>query len=219
MEYLLTIANHRLLMQRDAAGALELLALSDQVLADLDDFRFHEVRALLAAEQLALRTFEHPDIQGVFLRLESVKGSLGNLPIRLPDYTAEDADVPAETAEDASMVDAFSPPLGRPRPVPPPRRRGHSPVLAPAEAEYLEQHLRLALERAQLAVLRGDQDIFETSLRAAAHWLHRFVDPDRSAVVETLAELDELQGIDLDVQPPDISGSLARLRELRRGAP
>ncbi|MYA15895.1 MAG: hypothetical protein F4Z28_03595, partial [Gammaproteobacteria bacterium] len=35
VEYLLTIANHRLLMQRDAAGAIELLALADQVLADL----------------------------------------------------------------------------------------------------------------------------------------------------------------------------------------
>jgi len=219
VEYLLTIANHRLLMQRDAAGALELLALADQVLADLDDFRYHEVRALLADEQLALRTFEYPDTQGVFLRLEAVKGSLDELPIRLPDYTAQDPNASVETDDDASMVDAFLHRLDglvRFR-----RHEGEAirPLLPPAEAEYLEQHLRLALERAQLAVLRGDQGIFETSLRTARDRLHGFVDPARSAVAETLAELDELQRIDLEVAPPDITGSLARLRELRRGAP
>lgn len=219
VEYLLTIANHRLLMQRDTVGALELLALSDQVLEDLDDFRFHEVRTLLADEQLALRTFEYPDTQGVFLRLEAVKGSIDNLPIRLPEYTARDPDPSLETAEDGSMVDAFLHRLDGLV-----RFRRHEdeairPLLRPAEAEYLEQHLRLALERAQLAVLRGDQSIFEASLRAARDRLHRFVDPGRSAVVETLAELDALQRIDLEVAPPDIAASLARLRELRRGAP
>ena len=222
VEYLLTVANHRLLLQRDAAGALELLALSDQVLADLDDLRFHDVRALLADEQLALRSFEYPDTQGVFLRLEALKASVDDLPIRLPKYLAEDSEVPAEAdqdTEDASMVDAL---LRRLDGVV--RFRRHDgeairPLLAPAEAEYLEQHLRLALERAQLAVLRGDQRIFETSLRSAANWLRRFVDPSRSAVVRTLAELDDLQGIDLEAQPPDVSGSLARLRELRRSAP
>ena len=219
VEYLLTIANHRLLMQRDAAGALELLTLSDQVLAELDDFRFHEVRALLADEQLALRTFEYPDMQGVFLRLEAVKRSLDDLPIRLPEYTARDPNASLETPADASMVDALLHRLDGLV-----RFRRHEdeafrPLLAPAEAEYLEQHLRLALERAQLAALRGDQGIFEASLRAAGDQLHRFVDPGRSAVAETLAELDALQRIDLQVAPPDIAASLARLRELRRGAP
>ena len=57
VEYLLTVANHRLVMQDDANGAQRLLALSDRVLADLDEFHFHEVRALLAEEQLALKTF------------------------------------------------------------------------------------------------------------------------------------------------------------------
>jgi len=216
VEYLLTIANHRLLMQRDTAGALDLLALSDRVLADLDEFRFHEVRSMLADEQLALRTFDFPDTQGLFLRLEAVKGSLDHLPLRLPEYTAEDSDAPSEPGEENSMLAAF---LGRLEGLV--RFRHHEgeavrPLLAPAEAEYLEQHLRLALERAQLAVLRGDQGIFETSLRAARDWLHRFVDPNRPAVVETLGELDALRSIDLTARPPDISGSLERFRELRR---
>ena len=217
VEYLLTVANHRLLLQDDAKGAQRLLALSDGVLADLDDPRFHEVRALLAEEQLSLKTFDYADTQGVFLRLEAVKDSLDRLPLRLPEYAAEDdAEESPGDSRDATLLDAFADRLGglvRFR-----RHDGEAirPLLAPEQAEYLEQHLRLALERAQLAVLRRDQEIFEISLRAARAWLHRFVDPGRTAVAQALRELDELQRIDLDVAPPDISRSLGRFRELRR---
>ncbi len=216
VEYLLTVANHRLLLQEDAKGALRLLALSDRVLADLDDYRFHEVRALLAEEQLALKTFDYADTQGVFLRLEAVKELLDRLPLRLPEYASDDADDVSRSDEDASLLDAFLDRLGGVV-----RFRRHDgeairPLLAPKQAEYLEQHLRLALGRAQLAVLRRDQEIFEISLRNAGAWLHRFLDPSRTAVAQAMGELDELRGIDLEVPPPDISRSLERFRELRR---
>ena len=217
VEYLLTVANHRLLMQDDANGALRLLALSEGVLADLDDYRFHEVRALLVEEQLALKTFDYADAQGVFLRLEAVKDLLDRLPLRLPEYAADDADEAfSEDSPDASLLDALLDRLGGVV-----RFRRHDdeairPLLAPQEAEYLEQHLRLALERAQLAVLRRDQEIFEISLRAARAWLHRFLDPSRTAVAQAMGELDELQSTNLEVRPPDISRSLGRLRQLRR---
>ena len=218
VEYLLTMANHRLIMQDDAAEAHGLLALADRVLSDLDDFRFHEVRSLLAEEQLALKTFDHADTQGVFLRLEAVKGLLDSLPLRLPEYaSAKHADDgPSPTDQDSSMLDAFLDRLDglvRFR-----RHEGEAirPLLAPDEAEYLEQHLRLALDRAQLAVLRRNQGIYETSLRAARDWLHRFVDPSRPAIAQAMGELEELLRVDLDLDPPDVSRSLERLRELRR---
>ena len=217
VEYLLTVANHRLLMQDDAKGAVRLLALADRVLADLDDYRFHEVRALLAEEQLSLKTLGYADTQGVFLRLEAVKELLDRLPLRLPEYASDDADgaLPADS-HDASLLDAFVDRLGSLV-----RFRRHDgeairPLLAPEEAEYLEQHLRLALERAQLAVLRRDQEIFEISLRAARDWLHGFLDPSPTAVAQAIGELDELRSIDLEIRTPDISRSLDRFRELRR---
>ena len=215
VEYLLTVANHRLVMQDDAEGAERLLALADRVLIDLDEFRFHEVRALLAEERLALKTFEYADTKGIFLRLEAVKKSLRRLPLRLPEYASENAARP-EADADASMLDAL---LGRLGALV--RFRRHDggairPLLAPSEAEYLEQHLRLALERAQLAVLRRDQEILEISLGAARDWLHRFLDPGRTVVAEVLRELDALRDADLEVPLPDISRSLERLRELRR---
>jgi len=49
-EYLLRIANHRLLMERDALTAGQLLTTADKILADLGDFSVFDVRSRLADE-------------------------------------------------------------------------------------------------------------------------------------------------------------------------
>lgn len=224
VEYLLRIANHRLLMESDAAGARQLLMLADDILRQLDTFALHEVRALLAGEMAALQGFDGVDVQGVFLRLEAIKGAFGGLPLRLPEYIQANAEpVKAHeppTDEDATMLESLTRRLNglvrfRQHEGAPPLR----PLLPPDQAEYLEQHLRLALDRAQLAALRGDEAIFQASLTSAREWLGEFLNANHETVAHLTAELDALLDIELVATPPDISQSLARLRELRRTQP
>jgi uroporphyrin-3 C-methyltransferase len=92
------------------------------------------------------------------------------------------------------------------------------PLLAPEEAVYLELNLRLMLERAQLAALRRQQSVYEQSITTAQDWLGEFLDSDSLEVQRAVAELDSLLGVQLDQQLPDISGSLAALLKVRRGA-
>ena len=89
------------------------------------------------------------------------------------------------------------------------------PLLAPEEARYLEQHLRLSIERAQLALLRGNQVIFSSNLDAARESLNAYLDPAHAATAELLRSIDELSALDLEAPLPDISRSLRRLQELR----
>ena len=221
VEYLMRVANHRLLMERDAGGAENLLALADQLLAETGALAYHDVRALVATEMASLRAFEGVDTQGIFLQLDALKALLDDLPLRLPEYLAtalEEAASPPGEGAAPSMWEALIARLGglvRFR-----RHDGESvrPLLPPRQADYLQLHLRLALDRAQLAVLRHDQEIYRASLAAARDWLHRFIDPDRPATERLTHELDALLAIDLDVPLPDISRSLSRLRELAEGA-
>ena len=219
VEYLLRLANHRLRLERDADGATALLSSADEILADIDDFAFHDVRALLAEEMAAVLAYEGADVQGVFLKIEAIGGLLDQLPLRLPEYAAVDRapTVSASEPEPSTLAALLARLEGLVR------FRRHDagtrrPLLSPEEVVYLEQHLRLALERAQLAALRDDQAIFAASLTAARDWLEEFVDPSRDAVATVLSELDVLLAVDLATTPPDISGSLAKLRALRQGA-
>ena len=211
-QYLLRIANHRLLMERDVEGALRLLEAADTVLAELDDFALHEVRARLADEIAALEGVEGIDLQGLFLRLEAAKRHLDELPLRVPEYLSPEPPPPPPDdgfwsvlkRELSGMVNV--------------RRLGAEvkPLLAPEEAAYLELNLRLMLERAQLAAVRREQLVFEESIATALDWIHRYLDTGKLPVRRMQDELRSLRNVDLTQPLPDISGSLNALREVLR---
>ena len=210
-EYLLRLANHRALLEADAAGAEQMLAAADELLAAVDPFAYHEVRALLATERTALQAVAGTDVQGIFLRLDALKAQLQALPLRLPAYIAQEEATPPPAAGMLSALGQRLAGLVRFRSDGPPVR----PLLPPQQAEYLQQHLRLALNHAQLAALRGDQTIFARSLGTAAKWLDAYVDMRTEAAQTFAGSLDALLTEDLGASLPDISGSLARLRAMR----
>lgn len=212
VEYLLRIANHRALMERDADTALQLLSTADAILTEIDDFALHPVRAALADEMLALKSRGDSDRQGVFLRLEALKGRLEQLPLRVPEYF-----VPEETAsEDATpwqvLVEQVSGYFKFRRLA---GDEAAQPLLSPDEGQYLEMNLRLMFERAQLALLREDALVFESSVADADDWVARYLDPEHPGVVAVRQELQALVEVDLDAEMPDISSSLRTLERLR----
>jgi uroporphyrin-3 C-methyltransferase len=212
--YLLRIANYRLLMERDSEGALELLRAADGILAELDDFAYYQVRARLASEIRALSSLEPTDLSGVYLKLEAVKGEIANLPLKLPEYLAARR-LPAPAAEtDEGFWGTLATELGSYFRI---RRseREVTPLLAPDEAVYLELNLRLMLEQAQLAALRGEQVVFSESLKNAAGWLREYLDAEDPRVSDMADELNRMASITLNEKLPDISGSLSALDAVR----
>lgn len=215
VEYLLRIANHRVLMDRDVEAALQLLAAADAILEELDDFAFFQVRAQLADEMLALKGVRGGDLQGVYLQLEAIKTSIGELPIRVPDYLRPEPaqDEAAETEDFWSALSAELAGYFQLR-----RLDGATkPLMAPEESAYLELNLRLAMERAQLALLRRNQLVYEESLSSAHDWILEFLDPADAGVRQVADDLEALSALELEQELPDISGSLTALLELRRG--
>jgi uroporphyrin-3 C-methyltransferase len=214
LAYLLRIANHRVLMERDVSGALTLLKAADAILQDLDDFALYRVRAQLADEILALQNVESNDVQGLFLRLEAIKTEISAQSVKLPRFEKDESRPAAEDDAEVGFFTALWEQIDgymRFR-----RFDGESvrPLLAPEEEAYLELNLRLMLERAQLAALRREQAVYEQSLQTAAGWIASYLDVDSPGVARSLEELDVLSTVVLDQPLPDISGSLSALKEL-----
>lgn len=229
VEYLLRIANNRLLLERDPRAADQMLASADAILEELDDYALHDVRAMIAEERMALVNTNAANVQSIFLTLEAIKEALPELPLKQPEYfdasggeameaspdeTEEVSDPEPESFTGALEKRFFGLFEFRTRESVAPR-----PLIRPEEAIYLELNLRLALERAQLSMLRGDQTLFAASVNAAREWLDQYVDPDHAVTRHIAQDLDRLAGLDIEQPMPDISGSLARLREIRNRQP
>ena len=215
LAYLLRIANHRVLMERDVSGALTLLKAADAILQELDDFALYQVRAQLADEILALENVESNDVQGLFLRLEAIKTEISAQGVKLPRFEKEAvATEPATGDGEIGFLTALWEQIGgymRFR-----RFDGESvrPLLAPEEEAYLELNLRLMRERAQSAALRREQVVYEQTLQTAADWISSYPDLESPCVARSLAELEALSNVVLDQQLPDVSGSLSALKAL-----
>ena len=209
-EYLMRIANHRVLMEDDAEGALVLLLAADQILEELDDFSLYTVRARLSDEVMALRRVKRDDLQGIYLRIESIKSSLNQLQFAQPVMQAPQPE-PVEELTFAERVWEGLAEFIRFRSLA--SDETVKPLLAPEEERFLELNLRLALQQAQLAVLERQQDVYLTSLDSAAAWIEGYMSDDEAARA-VVTQLKELVQVDLERQLPEISGSLNELRTI-----
>ena len=106
-QYLLRMANQRLIMADDVAAAQALLGSADKILLELDDVRLHEVRAAVASDLAAVRAVPRVDVEGVYLRLAALIEQAGKLVIfQLPEQA-----VAARATARRHLAGAYAPGL------------------------------------------------------------------------------------------------------------
>ena len=214
LQYLLTVANQRLLLANDVEGAQHALTLADQRAEAMDDYRLHSLRALLAEELLALATVARVDVEGMVLQLQSALNAVDDLKIWLgPEIrTAQDviADENVEISKDwqQALDDMWM--QVRSLVVIRHKQDGAAAVLMPEQRYFLYQNLRLQLETARFALLGSEEIIFNASIQAATDWLEQyFVGEERDAMLTLLRVLQQQQ---IKTELPDISASLTWLK-------
>jgi len=220
-EYLLRLANQRLLMERDPQGALAILQAADEVLRETEETAVYPVRRQIAQEIVALQNVAELDRTGIFLKLDALAGGIGQLQQRMEQELPE-VDLEG-VQQDVSVSDwrgALAELWGEVKQLVVVRRTNEpvEPLLPPKDIFFLQQNLRLMLEQAQLALLEKNQELYDSSLRKAQDWVRRFFvtsEPgDNARAQRFLDNLASLQQVKVDPDLPDISASLRQLQTL-----
>lgn len=216
-EYYLVLANSELRLARRVGNALTALNLADEVLRELGDPAYVDVRAAIAAERQALRAITEPDLEGLALRLASLGETAAALPLR--------AGTPTTFGAGEEVLDDVEPGLGRlwaktkaavgsivrvekqDAPV--------GPLLTDEERRIVRRQVELEIALARSAVLGRRQQDLRASLVAADQLLNRDFERTAPAVSEVRRELAELMRVELAPPLPDISDSLMLLRAAR----
>lgn len=217
VEYLLRIANQRLLLQRDADTALAALMAADERLRALSDPGYMPVREALADEIAALKAAPRTDIEGLTLVLANLQQRVDGLQLAGARY------VPAQLRyEDPRQTLAASDWREIPQVVWQAIRRllairthdqAATPMLPPEQQYFLLQNLRLVLEAARLSLLQRDPESYRSSLRTAERWLREHFDQDHPATGQMATEIGRLAEMDIRPTLPDIAQSLRLLRQ------
>ncbi len=214
-EYLLRLANQRLIMAGDTISARVLLESADGILRQLDDASLHGARRAVAADLAAVRAVPQVDVEGIYLRLAALVEQADKLVIfQMPEPepvvaegAAEDWQGRLEEGYHSALAKLSSYVAIRRRDVP------MQTLMDPQWEGLVRQNLRMLLEQAQVALLSANQTLYGESLERANHWVAEFFESDEAAARAMAREIDQLADQRIAVDIPDLARSLGALNE------
>ncbi|MCW8881223.1 MAG: uroporphyrinogen-III C-methyltransferase [Sedimenticola sp.] len=221
-EYLMRVANHRLRLEGDVRTAIAALETADGRLRDTGDPGLIEVREVLAGEIATLKSVGQLDRVGLSARITGLIGQVKGLKMVGLEYSPSEPEKAKEsTSEGERSVqtllkdgwEGFKSVMvirHRDKPV--------SAMLAPEQQFFVYKNLELQLEAARLALLKGDPELFATSLKQATVWVGDFFDADAVATQAVQKEIADLATVNVRPQLPDISKSLTALQARMKAA-
>ena len=215
-EYYMQIANAQLQLGNNPQLAMLALEMADERVVQMANPALTDVRRALAGELAALEAMEKPALEGATLTLASLARVVDSLPLRAASgQSGEAGDAPEEEQGAAarawsSVKDAMS---GLVRVTPPDEET--RALLTPDAAQLIRSNLALQLQAARLALLRGEQAIFEQSLEDANALLMQYFDVDSAQVASVRDTIAEIRDSMVAVKAPDISESLRLIRQFR----
>lgn len=196
-QFLLRLANQRILLERDSQNALALALSADNVLRDIQQVDTTSVRRILAEEISVLKMVGVVDREGIFLRLNALANQIDSIPFVEPlglGLDAFEAEEPGENETWQQKIKRYFN-AGLQKLSAYVRVRDHgktvNAILPPQQQVYLLQNLRLMLEQAQVALLRNDAHIYRESLIKARNWINQYYTLNQEATL-ALAELENL---------------------------
>ncbi|WP_439102296.1 uroporphyrinogen-III C-methyltransferase [Congregibacter sp.] len=213
VQYLLRLANQRLIMTGDTASAEALLRSADNILRGLDDPGLVKLRSAVAGDIAALQAVPKLDIQGLYLRLDALIRQTDALVLfELPDQRVEIEPVTAEDWQ-TRLSQGYEMAIEKLSEYIVVSRRD-VPVEALMDPQYeglVRQNMRMLLEQAQVAMLSGNELLFRQSLERAEGWVTQFFKADEQAAVAMAEDLRRIRDERVSVELPNLNESLTAL--------
>ena len=216
--YLLRMANQRILLEHETSNALALAESANVVLSELESPELFPVRKKLAEEIQAVKMVAKVDREGIFLQLLALTQQIDNLPLIEP--LIEDEELPFDQDQQAAAtIWERIKNIGR--------RTMHNlssyvrvrdqgrrvdAILPPEDQMYLKQNLRLMLEQAQTGLLREEQNVYQASLDKAQNWIRDYYPLNEQADI-VLNDLELLKKNIVQHALPDFSGSATLIKD------
>src|SRR5690554_310838 len=209
VEYLLKMADQRILIKEDVKGALILMRQAEKLVRTMpsDDAGLMNVRVAIAKDIAMMEMYRNIDVPSTYAELAALGVIIENLPL-VPTRMQEQGEEAEQPDTLAKVNEAFAGYI---------TIRRHDTeelkaLLSPEQRLNMRDSLRLALDQAQTGLLRGDQRIYDESLSRIRRWvLQYFITEDRQTQ-QVMRRLEDLIRVRVEFDLPAIAISQQELK-------
>jgi uncharacterized protein HemX len=217
VEQMLVLAGQQLQLAGNVRGALAALQAADQRLAKADKLAATPLRRAITQDMERLKAVAQPDTVGIAVKIDGLINQAETLPLVIaetqPMRVASRYRDPSDQGISRAARDFWEEMKGLVR-----IRDMETPevaLLAPGQAYFLRENLKLRLLAARVALLARDEASFREDLRATQAWIARYFDTKAKSTVAALASIRQVADSPVNIAVPDINASLAAVRTAR----
>jgi uroporphyrin-III C-methyltransferase len=219
IEQSVLLASQQLQVAANVRTALIGLENVEARLQRMDQPRYSALRRALARDIERLKALPLVDVHGTSARLDDAIAAIDRLPLAMDARARPDAAAAAPTpaAELPAWERVAREAWRELRQLVRVQSSGvqDAALLAPEQAFFLRENLKLRLLGARIALLSRDGKSYQGDLKAALVALERYFDVRDSSVMATAAALRKLQAAQVQIELPDLQETLEALRKLR----
>ncbi len=219
IEQSLALASQQLALAGNVKAALIALQTADTRLQRMDRSQLTALRKAINSDIARLKAAPHVDTLAISTRLDALIARVDKLPLAME--MRPQPEPPPAAAPGAGegnpwtrfWRDVWTELRGLIRVQQ--MDQPDAALLAPSQAFFLRENLRLRLIGARLALLARDATSYKADLKAARDWLNRYYHTRNSNVAHALAMLRDLHDAEVGIEAPEISATLEAMRNLR----
>ena len=218
IEQSLYIASQQLALAGNVKGALIALQTADARLQRMDRPQLTTLRKAINRDIERLKAAPHVDTVAISVRLDGLIGQVDKLPLSMEVRPQQEPEpVRGDEAEPGVWKRLWRDAWTELKQLVRVQRidQADVPLLAPQQAYFLRENLKLRLIGARLALLSRDSASYKADLKAARDWLARYYDTRNNHVGYAQGMLRNLHDAEVSIEPPEITATLEAMRALR----
>jgi uroporphyrin-3 C-methyltransferase len=213
VEYLIRMAGLRIGMKEDVKGAVAMLDNAQILIEKMGDKDegLKQVRLAITKDMKSMEVYREVDIPGTYSALVALGESIEKLPL-IPLPAAKSIDGSQSGDAQPTMLSEINEKMAGYLTI-----RKHSKdelkmLLSPEDRINFRDSIRLSLEQAQTALMRGDQVIYDASLVKVRKWVLDSFVADNFKVQMATKKIDELSKVQVKRDLPSVADSEQELK-------
>jgi len=202
--YLIKAAQLQLSLQKDKSTAIQLLKTADSRIIEIADHGLLPIREAIAKDLSNLALILELDITGIALTLDAINKQIPNLSLLALEFEPLEKSLNTDTKEKTdegfnleniyqSFLADFVIIKDHSEPV--------KPLMTTDQRVNLNSNIQLAIQQAQIALLQGNETLYQLNIENAIQWTDEFFKNDETGAL-VIKQLDALKTKPIEVHFP-----------------